>query len=107
MRRRLPDVFPGRTKKHDMFGRPAQATPTTPSPVTPPPDRDRTGEREHRELDRASGFWGNQANFGLAGPLGRRGNLVADFWTRWWRPWALLGILIVLLAVVLIVTAVS
>jgi hypothetical protein len=91
-----------------MFGRPAQAAPAPPSPVTtPPPDRDLTGSREHREFEHASSYWGNQANFGLAGPPGRLGNLVADFWIQWWRPWALVGVLVVVLALVLIVSAVT
>jgi hypothetical protein len=90
-----------------MFGRPAQAAPASPSTVTPPPDRDRTSNREHREFEHASSFWGNQANFDLAGLPGRPGNLVADFWTQWWRPWALVGVLLVALGLVLIVTAVT
>jgi len=99
----------GRTKKtkHDMFGRPAKATPASPSLFHLLPIAIALVTVSTKEFEHASGFWGNQSNFGLAGPLGRRGNLVADFWTKWWRPWALLGILIVVLALVLIITAVT
>ena len=85
-----------------MFGRPAGAAPPLPSPVTAPPDR--TGNPENRGFEPAADSWGNRANFGLAGPDGRLGNFVADLWSQWWRPWALLGILIVVLAVAVILS---
>jgi hypothetical protein len=85
-----------------MFGRPAGAAQPSPGPVTPPPDR--TGSDENREFQLAADSWGTRANFGLAGPDGRLGNLVADLWSQWWRPWALLGILILVLAVALILS---
>jgi hypothetical protein len=86
-----------------MFGRPTEPTTPPPVPATPLPDRDVTDTRRGRDFE-YSDFSGNRANFPLAGPPGRLQDLVADVWTAWWRPWALLGIVIVALAIVLIVT---
>lgn len=88
-----------------MFGRPVRATTSSPGSVTPPPKSNRAVRRETRAFEHASDTWGSRSNFDLAGPNGRVGNLVADLWSQWWRPWALLGILIVVLAVVLLLSA--
>jgi len=105
-RRTLGDVVPRRTQKtkRDMFGRATQAA-TPPGPATPPPDR--AGNREDPQFGGYPDFSGNRANFPLAGPPGRLQSLVADFWTAWWGRWAMVGILIVGLAVVLIIRAVT
>jgi hypothetical protein len=86
-----------------MFGRPVEANRTSRGPVAPARDEDSEqgpGQRPQKPIPSPLMGWGNQANFDLAGPPGRLQALIADLWTRWWRPWALLGILFVVLAVV-------
>ena len=104
--RTLSGVVPSRTKraKHDMFGNPAQVTVPPPSPASPPADP--RASRLRHEFEYTSS-WGNRANFGLAGPPGRVGSLVADLWAQWWRPWALVGVLAVMLGLVLVISALT
>lgn len=90
-----------------MFGRPAQASSTPPGPVAAAPGADTSpapDEPRQEPIPPGLGGWGNQANFSLAGPPGKLQILIADLWTQWSRPWALLGILIVGLVVAVILS---
>ena len=87
-----------------MFGNQAQVTAPPPSPASPPAHP--SASRLRREFEYTSN-WGNRANFGLAGPPGRVGIFVADLWAQWWRPWALVGVLAVVLGLVLVISALT
>ena len=96
-----------RTKKttHDMFGRPVEANSTFTAPVAPPPgggSDQRPIEQRQKPTPPGPRGWGDQANLGLAGPPGRPQVLLADWWVQWWRPWALVGILLLGLVVAVI-----
>ena len=63
-------------------------------------ETDRTGNRQNFDIEHATQGWGTQENLGVAGDSGKLG----DFCAKWWIRWAVLGVLIAGLVVVLVVT---